>query len=413
METKSLKSNFIWNTIGSFTYLFCQWLLTFLVIRLSSDLKDVGNLSLAITITNIFYGVACFNMRPYLVSDNINEYKVEDYTTFRLITIVFSVIACFIYSLFFKYNTSQLVCIMLYMVYKVGEAVVDLLHAFEQRKSRMDIGGISLLIRGILSILFFIIGMKLFNSVNYSILLMIIVTFIFIIIYDYKKVQKFEILRINFKSKKVKELFFKFLPLAIGTFLSTMSASWPRQLLEKIYSSETLGIYATIATPAVIVQVCATYIYNPLLVSFSNYKKNIDYKGFKGMLIKSLIVILILSLVCYVGSLLFAEPVLRILYGTKISKYYKLFSLIIIYTSLTGISLFFHNILIILRKINILSFIYFTGFAICVLTSDFIIKKYGMNGVSYTLLLFTIFIVIEMFIVIYKYMRKMKKIERN
>ena len=106
METKSLKSNFIWNTIGSFTYLFCQWLLTFLVIRLSSDLKDVGNLSLAITITNIFYGVACFNMRPYLVSDNINEYKVEDYTTFRLITIVFSVIACFIYSLFFKYNTS-------------------------------------------------------------------------------------------------------------------------------------------------------------------------------------------------------------------------------------------------------------------------------------------------------------------
>lgn len=408
MKKKSLKSNFIWNTVGSFVYLFCQWLLTFLVIRLSTNLEDAGNLSLAISITNIFYNIACFNLRPYLVSDNTHEYSVEDYTTFRFITIIFSLFACFIYAICFRYTSGQLICIILYMIYKIGEAIVDLFHAFEQRKSRMDIGGISLLIRGILSVLFFVIGMKIFKSVNYSILMMVIITFVFIILYDFKNVKKFETLKINFKSSKIKTLFLRFLPLAIGTFLSTMSTSLPRQILEKIYNSKTLGIYATIATPAVIVQVAASYVFNPLLVSFADYRKENNYQGFKKLLLKSLIIILIIASISYVGSCIFAKPVLTILYGTRISKYYKLFSLIIVYTSLAGFLLYFHNILIILRKINTLLFIYFSGFMVCILTSKVIIKRYSMDGVTYSLMLFTIFMLIEMFVVIYNCMKKMK-----
>ena len=413
MKKKSLKSNFVWNTVGSFIYLFSQWLLTFLVIRLSSNLEDAGNLSLAISITNIFYNIACFNMRPYLVSDNTNEYSVEDYTTFRLITIIFSMIACFIYSICFKYSLTQLICILLYMIYKIGEAIVDLFHAFEQRKSRMDIGGFSLLIRGVLSVIFFIVGMKMFKNVNYSILMMVIITFVFIVLYDFKNVKKFEILKINFSSPKLKELFLKFLPLAIGTFLSTLSTSLPRQVLEKIYGSKILGIYATIATPAVIVQVAASYVFNPLLVIFADYRKENNYKGFKKILLNSLLIVFVISCVCYVGSVILAKPVLTVLYGSRISKYYKLFSLIIVYTSLAGFLLYFHNILIILRKIKSLLLIYLSGFVTCILTSTIIIKKYAMDGVTYSLMVFTILMLIEMFIIIYNCMKKMKLKERE
>ena len=191
MKEKSLKSNIIWNSIGSFVYLFCQWLLTFLIVRLSDNLVDAGNLSLAISITNIFFNIACFNLRPYLVSDNTNEYSVEDYSSFRVYTILISLLSCFIYILFFNYNFNQIMCIMLYMIFKIGEAIVDLYHGFEQRKNRMDIGGISLLIRGVLSVLLFVLGMKLFNNMNIAILLMIIVTYAFIFTYDKLNVNKF------------------------------------------------------------------------------------------------------------------------------------------------------------------------------------------------------------------------------
>ena len=408
MKEKSLKSNIIWNSTGSFIYLFSQWLLTFLIVILSPNLEDAGNLSLAISITNIFFNIACFNMRPYLVSDNVNEYSTEDYSTFRFYTIILSLVTCFIYILFFNYNVSQIICIMLYMVYKIGEAIVDLFHAFEQRKKRMDIGGISLSIRGVLSVILFVIGIKLFNNISIAILLMIVATFTFIFTYDLKNVKKFEVLKINLKNKKVLKLFLRFLPLAIGTILSSMSAAIPRQLLEKIDGANVLGMYATIATPAVIVQVAASYIYNPLLVSFSDYRKNNDYKGFTKMLIKSLMVVLGISLVCYIGSLYFSELLLRVLYGTKISEHYELFSVIIIYTSLTGFMFFAHNVLIIFRKIKELLFIYFIGFVICLLISNNLITNYGMNGVSYSLIIFTSVIIVLMFIIIIKCILEMK-----
>ena len=47
--------NLIWNTIGSFTYLICQWLLTLIVVRASTGFENAGNLALAISITNIFF----------------------------------------------------------------------------------------------------------------------------------------------------------------------------------------------------------------------------------------------------------------------------------------------------------------------------------------------------------------------
>lgn len=409
MKEKSFKTNFIWNSIGSFTYLFCQWLLTFFVIRLSNNLEDAGNLSLAISITNIFFNIACFNLRPYLVSDNINEYRTEDYASFRVVTIVFSFIFCIIYSLMFKYNISQLICINLYMIYKIGEAIVDLFHAFEQRKSRMDIGGISLLIRGITSLIVFVVGIVLFHNINISIILMIVVTYLFIFTFDVKKVLIFENIKINLKNNKIKELFIKFLPLAIGTFLCTTATSIPRQVLEKIYGTDILGIYATIATPAVIVQVAASYIYNPLLVVFAKCKKNNDFKQFSKILMKSFGIMIIISAVFYVGALFLSELGLRILYGTEIAKYYNLFSIIIIYTSLTGFMLFSHNILIIFRKIKELLIIYLIGFLICIFSSNYLINKYSMNGVSYTLILFTLIVIILMFVVIYKCINEMKK----
>ena len=43
----SLKANVLWNSIGSMFYLGCQWLITVLVVRLSSGFDAAGLLSLA------------------------------------------------------------------------------------------------------------------------------------------------------------------------------------------------------------------------------------------------------------------------------------------------------------------------------------------------------------------------------
>ena len=84
-----------------------------------------------------------------------------------------------------------MLCIMLYMVFKLTEAWVDLYHGFEQRNSRMDIGGISLFARGILSVVSFTVALKLTQSVNWGIAIMTITVFIFIVVFDVPYVKKF------------------------------------------------------------------------------------------------------------------------------------------------------------------------------------------------------------------------------
>ncbi len=42
----SVKANMLWNSLGSMTYLACQWLITIVVVRLSSGYEDAGLLSL-------------------------------------------------------------------------------------------------------------------------------------------------------------------------------------------------------------------------------------------------------------------------------------------------------------------------------------------------------------------------------
>lgn len=56
----SLKSNMIWNSIGSLTYYGCQWLITILVVRVSDSFEAAGTLSLAMSIANIFTPLPCF-----------------------------------------------------------------------------------------------------------------------------------------------------------------------------------------------------------------------------------------------------------------------------------------------------------------------------------------------------------------
>ena len=404
--SSNIKKNLFWNAFGSFTYLFCQWLLTLIVVRLSSDLHDPGNFALAMTVSNVFFNLACFNVRPFMVSDTKKEYDVEDYLAFRIITCSIAILICFLYTLVFNYTRMQLACIMLFLLFKIGEAVTDLFHGLEQRKDRMDIGGISLFSRGIISLLVFSISYYLFNNLALSLLLIVVASYIFVIAYDYPIILKFEKLKIHINSSKVKKLFLYLFPLAIGTFLGTFTTSLPRQILEKLCGIDSLGIYATIATPAVIIQMAATYIYNPFLLSFANHNKENDMDKFVKLFLKITLFIVLLSVAGIIGSILFARILLLILYGEKIAKYSYLFLLIAVLTSLTGYMWFCHNILIVLRKIKSILLINVSGFAITVLLSSTFIKLFDMNGVSIVLILSTCVMIIEMLIVIIREIQK-------
>lgn len=399
---ENIKRNVFWNSLGSFVYLIAQWLLTFFVVRFSTTLTDAGNLSLAISITNIFFNIACFNVRPFMVSDIEEKYTIDEYVSFRTITCLISIILCFIYILFFNYSFTQLMTIMLFMLFKVGDAVVDVFHSIEQRASRMDIGGLSLLIRGVIILIMFVIGMIVFSNLNITIILMILGTWLFIYLFDYKMVRNFSEIHINIKISSVVKMFWEFFPLAIAAFIGTFCTSLPRQFLESMRGTEVLGVYATIATPAVIVQVATTYIYNPILVSFANLRTNHCKKEFINLFVKVSMIIFGIGVASFIGAIFLGHLGLYILYGQKIAKYSYLFLPIILYTAINGYFWFCGNIMIIFRRKMWIVVTNLTGLVICLCFSSLFINLFSMNGVTLVMLLLTIVMTLEYLFIIVK-----------
>lgn len=396
----SIIENLIWNSAGSFTYLICQWLLTWIIVVHSKDLGNAGNLALAISITNIFFNLACFNIRPYLVSDLKQCYRSEQYSAFRLFTCLASLILCLIYTCMFGYTMDQIICVMLYMVFKLGEAWVDLLHGFEQRKMRMDIGGISLFIRGILSVLSFMAGVRFSGSVNTGIIFMTVCTWSFIFLYDMPQARKFEKIAPVFTKETIKRMLIEFLPLTIGGVLSSLGPSLPRQFLEAEQGSKVLGIYSTVATPAVFVQVAATYVFNPVLTEFASLYQRGEKRRFLKLLFKISFFLLAVSGASLVGGAVLGQWGLTFLYGKRIGTHADLFLPVIIFTCLNAMSWFLWSILIIFRELKALLVINVIGVIVCILIMFPLISRYGMQGVNDTLILYTCVLLVLMAVLV-------------
>ena len=74
----SLKANMFWNSFGSIVYLGCQWLITILVVRLSTGYEDAGALALGMAVSNVFSPIGYFKVRTYQVSDVNNRFSSGD-----------------------------------------------------------------------------------------------------------------------------------------------------------------------------------------------------------------------------------------------------------------------------------------------------------------------------------------------
>ncbi len=139
-EKKStLAKAMLWNTVGNLVYCICQWVITILAVKLDSY-GAAGYLSLAMSTSSTFSTIAMFSMRNYQVSDVKNEFKDAEYLGSRLITSVIAIVLC---ALFAINSTSvyQMLCIDAFMVIRIAESIVDVIHGINQKFDRYDLIG--------------------------------------------------------------------------------------------------------------------------------------------------------------------------------------------------------------------------------------------------------------------------------
>lgn len=377
---KNIRVNILWNTFGSIFYCMCQWLLTIIVVKMASY-EMAGYLSLAMTTSSSFSAIALFSMRNYQVSDVVGEYSSNIYVGSRILTCVFAFVCCFI-SVLLTNTFYQVLCTVAFMAIRVAESMVDVLHGINQKYNRYDYIGISYVLRGILTVLFFPVILTVSNNLPMALIVVALLNLMVVWGFDWRKTYALDSFGIIIWEKEMWKLLKRCMPIVVFTFLLSLENLIPKTILQRKFGAEWLGIYSSMASPTLVVQVFASVVFSPFLPTISEIINKKEIKKFKDMLHKIYWAFAGMSIIVSLGAVLFGRWGLKILFGEGILRYYLIFMPIVWCTILTGIVCVLSSVLIALRKIKSLVWGMVFDFMLCLVLSQYFVQYMGMNGVS-------------------------------
>ena len=410
----STRKNAAYNSAGAIFYSICQWAITLVSVRLSSGYEETGILQLSISISNIFFTIACFLPRTYQISDTEGEFSPNEYIGIRLLTCFASVVLCFLYALFFQYRNGTLLCIMLYMIFRAGEGMSDVYRGFAQINYRMDYEFWSYLIRGITALVSFSAALVFTKNIVFSLIAMSVSGILLVAVLDVRIAKCFVSVKPKLSLASLRNTGQKCWPIVAASFLATANAALPRQFLEKMSGTSVFGYYATIATPIVFVQLLATSIFNPMLNDFTVIYKKRDIPGLK-VFGKTVALDLLMITVCsLLGARLCGEEAYVLLYGEEIRQYCYLMYPVIGCAVFYSVFWILGNLLIIIRKQMLRLVITGVGTACVIALGRVMIEVFQMNGVSYCVLIcYILCSLLSFFVIIRSVSGWTNKYERN
>ena len=377
----STKKNMFWNSFGSLTYFGCQWLMTVLVVRLSGGFSDAGVLALVMSIYNIFQPFASYRLYTFQVSDVTQENTTGEYLAFRTITCFGAFSVCALYA-FGICSFGTFLAVVLFCLFSVISLLIEVWHAKEQLSGRMDYMGKSLALQGALSLGSFSAVLYTLHNIQLAILSMVVATLMVAILYDLPRYSSFERFHFGISLEKAIVLIRQCFPIVLSAVAFSAALSIGRQYLSYLYGEDLLGIYASIAAPAAIVQMGATYIYTPLLSIFAQHYINGNKKAIIHLFRKTVVGILLVGMLATALLRLLAPWIFPILFGSDIQPYLYLLEPIMGLTVVTAFAWFANDLLVAMRSFvgsvagNVFALI------VAIPSTYYCVNVWDMNGVS-------------------------------
>ena len=347
--TRSLKDNFIWTLIGNVVYAACQWGIFIAITKLGTA-EMVGQYALGLAVTAPIFLFLNLNLRVVMVTDKQGQFDFKDYLKLRLFTLLLSMLIIFLILLFLDYSFITLMVIFLVGCSKVIESISEIYNGINQKVEQMHIIAISKILKGVISLLGVVMILFLTHNIIFT-NLMIILCWMIVFIYDYKKGMESLVLDGSNKNinktisklisvKNMKSIAVISLPLGIVAILDSLNLNIPRYFIQDIQGEESLGYFAAIlylmvAGGTVIGALCQSAL--PRLTQLYIDKK---YVMFKTLLYKLLLIACIIGALGIMIAALSGETVLTLIYNKDYAQYKSSFILIMIATAFWYLSSF-------------------------------------------------------------------------
>ncbi len=405
VPSRAIRNNMFWNVAGSVGFIGAQWLMTILIVRLAGY-TEAGYLSLGLSLTNVFTNIAYFCIRNYQVSDASDRYSADIYVTHRMLA---SLAAFLLYALFVLcngYSVYVTVFLLVFMLYRLHEAVVDVFHGIDQRAWHLDVAGQSFLMRGILTLAAFFLAEKLTGNLILTSLLMVVFAYGIILVFDLPKARSYQAFSPRFDTGALRSLTGECFPLFLYALCLNAVVPVTRYVLEKLAGSEVLGYYSSVAIPASVIQLLSSYIFTTFTGLFAEYAAKGERKHFQALFGKLAAGVSGLVVLSLAGCMLLGEWALVLLFTESIRPYTYLLMPTVLCCGVIALIWFVGTVLTVLRDRMGLLMGAAAGTVTAGLVSWPCIRAFGVDGVNIALFLSS---AVTLVLFLYRYIVCMKR----
>ena len=344
-------------------------------------------MSLGLSLTNLFTNIAYFCIRNYQVSDGAGKYSADLYVTHRVVA---AFVAFTLYTLFVLANGYSLYVtafLLLFMVYRLHEPVVDVFHGIDQKAWCLDLAGQSFLLRGLFTLAAFVVVEKLAGNLVLTTLVMAGIAYGVIWLFDIPGARRCTAFSLQFDRERLLSLTRECFPLFLYALCLNAVVPIPRYFLEKLSGSEVLGFYSSVAIPASVVQLLSSYVFTTFTALFADYAARKAKKPFMALFLKLGAAVILLIALALGGSALLGEWALVLLFTESIRAYAYLLMPTILCCGLIALIWFVGTVLTVLRDRMGLLFGAAAGMAVSAVSSFPCIRTWGVDGVNVALFL--------------------------
>lgn len=153
----------------------------------------------------------------------------------------------------------------------------------------MDYIGKSFMLQGVSTLAAFTVVYVLTQDLNIAIVAMLVAAIGVLVLFDIPHCHRFTRVIVSLSAKKALFFLRTSLPAVIASVAASAIFTIPKQYLAVVSGDAALGIYASVAAPALVIQMGAQYLYGPLLDIFPRLFFEGDSKGFVKLLGKTVL----------------------------------------------------------------------------------------------------------------------------
>lgn len=375
----NLKNQTIIHSLGNTVYLLGLWFLTVITTRFLGY-SSTGVLTLAMSIGNVIYTIQVFGARGYQSSDVSFLYSSKAYVVFRCISVTLGCLIGIATCVILNYSSSVQFAVLAFILIKSSEAFSDALFGNDQRYGHLEYAGFSMLIRGLLLVVLFGIGVMLFKELNMALLIVAVGGVVLSVLVDLplhkRTVEKTGTVSVSEIFKLLKECF----PLLITLLIPSVITALPRIILERFFGDEILGYYGNVSTPALLLTSVAPTILLALLPSYGNFIKERNYKSIRIFWVRTIVGVIAVTIIAAIGVLFLGKIVLSFVYTEEIIPYVFYLYYVLAAMMFYIITMCNNTLLVALRKSWGLTLTTLIALFVCVILSFSVIKPWGIMG---------------------------------